>query len=409
MQQGMCFRLVFDVGLHVDPASLLLSEREAQIRHMVLWACILNDKYWSLYLGRPTAIKIADLAPACLSKDFGPLMLTRVSGHAKKLTTIIYESLLRLMDLVGQLCDLEIKRPGKTTDDYFKVAAVELELTKWIRELPPELHWTQGNIETMPASFFLLHSQYHVALILLYSPYIKNKDFRRDQASSAKQGSQSRFLACSREICVENSKRVASIFQQYQKRFNLKQVFVTGLQHVATASTALIVEIMNNRDAQVRKDLLPCLANLQNVMEQMAETYQPAILMSSVIDRILTAFRTNLDGTPTFITPSHGRAGGFDTDVDGFSIQGHRNGTKKRLADADRSTDSSKRPRGGDQDSTTISSPTPDVFPYLSVSWLEDLNAEDTAFLNLVGLDQLKHAELLTDSNGAWSSEFELC
>jgi hypothetical protein len=43
MFAGMAFRLLFDVGLHVDPLELRLTEREVQIRHMVLWACIMND------------------------------------------------------------------------------------------------------------------------------------------------------------------------------------------------------------------------------------------------------------------------------------------------------------------------------------------------------------------------------
>jgi hypothetical protein len=43
MFAGMAFRLLFDVGLHVDPSELRLTEREVQIRHMVLWACIMND------------------------------------------------------------------------------------------------------------------------------------------------------------------------------------------------------------------------------------------------------------------------------------------------------------------------------------------------------------------------------
>jgi hypothetical protein len=45
MFAGMAFRLLFDVGLHVDPSELRLTEREVQIRHMVLWACVMNDVY----------------------------------------------------------------------------------------------------------------------------------------------------------------------------------------------------------------------------------------------------------------------------------------------------------------------------------------------------------------------------
>jgi hypothetical protein len=43
MFAGMAFRLMFDVGLHVDPMELGLTERETQIRHMVLWTYIMND------------------------------------------------------------------------------------------------------------------------------------------------------------------------------------------------------------------------------------------------------------------------------------------------------------------------------------------------------------------------------
>jgi hypothetical protein len=43
--------MVFDAGLHVDPSSLKLTERETQIRHMVLWACLITDKLVTWPLG----------------------------------------------------------------------------------------------------------------------------------------------------------------------------------------------------------------------------------------------------------------------------------------------------------------------------------------------------------------------
>lgn len=46
---GIALRMVFDAGLHVDSSSLGLSERESQIRHMVLWACLITDKYVGPY------------------------------------------------------------------------------------------------------------------------------------------------------------------------------------------------------------------------------------------------------------------------------------------------------------------------------------------------------------------------
>jgi hypothetical protein len=43
-ETGLCLRLVYDVGLHVEASALHLSEQECQLRHMVLWACIISDK-----------------------------------------------------------------------------------------------------------------------------------------------------------------------------------------------------------------------------------------------------------------------------------------------------------------------------------------------------------------------------
>ena len=36
--------MVFDAGLQVDPSPLGLPERDMQIRHMVLWACMTTDR-----------------------------------------------------------------------------------------------------------------------------------------------------------------------------------------------------------------------------------------------------------------------------------------------------------------------------------------------------------------------------
>jgi hypothetical protein len=156
MFAGMAFRLLFDVGLHVVPESMRLSEKEGEIRHMVLWACIFYDKYWSLYLGRPSSIKTADIAPSCLSQDFGPLISCGPSGKEKRPATVVYEALLRLMDLVGPLCNFDTKRTANTTEEYFKIAAVDRELNNFYNSLPEELHCTPQNVQAMPWSLSLL-------------------------------------------------------------------------------------------------------------------------------------------------------------------------------------------------------------------------------------------------------------
>lgn len=165
--------MVFDAGLHVDPTSLGLPERETQIRHMVLWACLLTDRYacyyskastrrltsprlWSLYLGRPTTLKTSDISPSCLSFDFSRMILCQPSFPEKKIITRIYEASLQMMELVSQLCDLRGPRPPKSSETYFKLAAIDQQLRDWYTKLPPNLQWGVERQANMPPSYYLL-------------------------------------------------------------------------------------------------------------------------------------------------------------------------------------------------------------------------------------------------------------
>jgi hypothetical protein len=101
-------------------------------------------------------LKKVDMAPSCLSKDFGRLISCRPSAHEKTHETRVYEALLQLMELVGPLCDLGVKRTAKLTDAYFKIAALDRDLNNWYTELPEDLKWNANNVANGPAPLFLL-------------------------------------------------------------------------------------------------------------------------------------------------------------------------------------------------------------------------------------------------------------
>ncbi|KIW04668.1 uncharacterized protein PV09_04407 [Verruconis gallopava] len=383
MLAGMSFRLVFDVGLHVDPEELQLTERELEIRHMVLWACLINDTYYSIYMGRPSYFKTSDIAPSCMSKDFSRLIASRQPRPcAKRWETKVYESLLRLMELVGPLCDLEVKQPWKTTDAYFKIAAVDKELTSWLAGLPDELKWTEENIENGPAPLYLLHSQYHTALILLHRPFVNygqriNGDGPYGADSEPER--MNHFTILSRTVCADNAKKVAAIMSRYRQRFDLAQCFVTGLQHAGTAATALMAELVIQSNAIERKDLLANLECLKLALSEMARSYQPAVLMSSVVEAFIKDFNRPRENGTLF---NHAETNVIDPSLSDM------NGTSKRaLPEGAGPFSPSKRPRqnGPRRDS-------PKGLPYLPSSWLDEVDMDDTEFLNLMGLKELQNS-----------------
>jgi hypothetical protein len=51
LYSGMAYRLCFDVGLYLDRSGSGLSQEDIKIGHMTLWACVVYDRYWALFLG----------------------------------------------------------------------------------------------------------------------------------------------------------------------------------------------------------------------------------------------------------------------------------------------------------------------------------------------------------------------
>jgi hypothetical protein len=197
------------------------------------------------------------------------------------------------------------------------------------------------------------------------------------------------FTALSRSVCASNA-RSAHIFEQYRKVYDLSQIFMTGLQHAGTAATALMAEIMIEDDEDKRADLLSSLSSLEVTIGMMSRAYQPALLMGKVLDHFIRGCteKTNRDDRLHSETPNN-----------------------KRRRQAETPDEANKRPRSSNPFDVTTSGTTsnsPQGLPFLPSSWLEDLSADDAAFLNLVGLNQINHSAamgLLSASSYPWATE----
>ena len=58
---GFGFRMVFDMGLHLDCHTPRANPEEIEIRRRVFWGVFINDKMQSLYLGRPMAMHLQNI------------------------------------------------------------------------------------------------------------------------------------------------------------------------------------------------------------------------------------------------------------------------------------------------------------------------------------------------------------
>ncbi|QDS70192.1 hypothetical protein FKW77_006514 [Venturia effusa] len=306
LYSGMAVRIAFDIGLHLDTRLSGLPEREVEIRRMTLWACVIYDKYWALFLGRPTSMKSSDLEVYHLSKQFERLGTCLPAGPEKALETQIYEALLDLMELAGKIT--ENMDPRSQTDAavdrdaYLRMAALDREFGNWYARLPDALKWTPLNINTAPFSFFTLHQQYHAALILLHRPFAMYEEPSGPDSEDS-HSPDNHFSALSRTVCTKHAIRVARIFWQHRQRFDTKQICVTGLQHAGTAATALVAALAFIKDANDRNNNMQYLECLSASLQDMSQTYQPAERMFLVLQAVLTELRGAPDDNNNFHRP----------------------------------------------------------------------------------------------------------
>ncbi|OHF04688.1 fungal specific transcription factor domain-containing protein [Colletotrichum orchidophilum] len=344
MYAGMANRLAFDIGLHLDCRNSGFDEQEGDIRHMVMRACVIYDKYWSLFLGRPTSIKNQDVGMDLLSRRFLQLTsLMGTPGPSKKenQTVEIYDQLVELMELAGRIVEASDSRQapknspervraviaghGDGEDNaYLQSTNLDRQLQNWYRRLPEHLQWKPANIKHAPFSYFLLHQQYHVSMILLHRPWANydevygesstadgnltpnsssdSKDVSGQCHSNHSPGtgmSQPRpdtgRTASSRSVCSFHAIRVARIFWQHRQRFDGTKIFITGIQHAGTAAIALIAALTHHRCESDRRTYLGYLEILASAMSDMSQVYQPAARMDSLLKAVLGKLRTDND------------------------------------------------------------------------------------------------------------------
>ena len=299
MYSGMAMRLCYDIGLHLDSRQSGMSERDIDIRKMTLWACVIYDRYWSLFLGRPLTIKTADLEIDSLASQFERLGTCKPAGPAKNLNTRIYEALLDIMEIAGKIVENSDHRrhladpsQGQTPDQsaYFRMAALDREIHNWAARLPSDLRYTEENRKNAPFSFYLLHQQYHAVLILLHRPFARYDD-PSSQETEEVSALDSHFSRASRGICTKSAVAMARIFWHHRQKFDGKQIFCIGMQHAGAAATALIAALAYIPDQTDRTNNMSYLEVLHSALQDMCHAYHPAERMANVLNAAMIELR----------------------------------------------------------------------------------------------------------------------
>lgn len=251
---GYALRMVYDLGLHLDPTETTDDPEEIEIRRRVFWGAFVCDKLQSLYLGRPVAINLRDSQVSHEFLDlyeekelFIPPPDTRapspgVTGVGKAMP-IHSVSTFQQLCLLSKIMTTIINRfyvVGATfSNAKSSLEQVDNALQRWKDNISPELDfqpWSASDTvpSQQPPNVMILHSLYHSLTILVHRPFISDGHLR-----SA--GTPIR----SWEKCTVAARCITSITLAYKTAFSLASapyvlgytIYVACTVHVRNAAS----------------------------------------------------------------------------------------------------------------------------------------------------------------------------
>ncbi|KAK0725203.1 fungal-specific transcription factor domain-containing protein [Lasiosphaeris hirsuta] len=342
MYSGMANRLAFDIGLHTNCSTDEMTELERRNRRQAMASCVLLDRQLALLLGRPTSIKNQDMSIDLLSKGSSPLPLDTAlfslsdfnPKPAMTADAVIHQKMMELMELSSRISESQntmTKMDEKIGNGYLQAISLDRQMQIWYRRLPEHLAWKPANVKSAPMSFFVLHQQFHVSMILLHRPWADYSPTPLDGSIGSRYPSPSspnqhtdysqRFsgpqsprkdnkMNLSRTMCTQHAIRVARIFWQHRQRLDGKKLCLMGVQHAGTAALALMAALAHRSRELDHQSNLRYLQVLSSAIYDMSQTYHPAARMYHLLKSMLVDIRKEMvssrsSDTSTILTQLH--------------------------------------------------------------------------------------------------------
>ena len=299
---GYALRMVFDLGLHLDPKEGNHSPEEAEVRRRVFWCAFICDKLQSLYLGRPTAINLRDAHVSCDFLDtFEELELWR--PYTDYTPAPNPESLsfrptpIHSVSTFQQYCLLS-KIMTKIINRYYVVGASSRNvkaglqifddaLQSWKQFLPKDLHFEPEVVSSLtehypPPNVMNLHAIFHSLIILLHRPFISDGHLRRTIIPEA-----------SWKRCTSAAKSITEIALAYRTAYTLQAAPYILSYAVYVACTIHVRNAAAERNRARNKSSM--LASSLRCLDDLCKANPGVTRSNSIIRRLMATYGLSQD------------------------------------------------------------------------------------------------------------------
>ncbi|KAH6952874.1 fungal-specific transcription factor domain-containing protein [Fusarium avenaceum] len=297
---GYAIRMVYDLGLHLDPKKTTENPEEIEIRRRVFWGTFVCDKLQSLYMGRPVAINLRD---SQVSREFLDLYeetepfvpSTLITGSPCPSLTVEDTIPIHSVSTFQQLCLLS-KIMTTIVNCFYVVGAtfsnaqsslakIEQALLQWRETLPSELNFQpwlapSGTVQAQTPNIMVLHNLYHSLIILAHRPFISDGHIRSNTTPGR-----------SWEQCTIAARCITSIASVYRSTYGLN-----GAPYVLayTVYVACTIHVRNAASRHEPGDHMSLLRPSLQCLDELCTANPGVVKPANSIRRLIEANKLNL-------------------------------------------------------------------------------------------------------------------
>lgn len=274
---GYALRMVYDLGLHIDPRETTDAPEEREIRRRVFWGAFICDKLQSLYLGRPVAINLRDchvsldffdtfeekeLYLSYIDPEYPPAAKASMHYPAPIYSVSTFQQFCLLSNIMARIIDQFYVVGAIFSNAPASLELIDTALKSWKQNVPKELDFQilklQNNLtQYPPPNIMNLHCIYHSLIILLHRPFISDGHLRSADRSTG-----------SWESCTGAAQSITNIAVAYETAYGLDcapyilsyTIYVACTIHVRNAAAADVSQ--GRKSLSLLSTSLQCLNKL---------------------------------------------------------------------------------------------------------------------------------------------------
>ncbi|KAF7179601.1 hypothetical protein CNMCM7691_008649 [Aspergillus felis] len=300
---GTAFRMIIDLGMHVD-ATLLpnmrrLSGEDLEIRRRVFWGAFVVDKIQSLYQGRPASLQHFDTKVQLSFLDhfeelepWQPFAYSDVQSYpgSPAYSVSTFTQLCKLSLVLNEILNKVYSERSSNRSPQDLIAnlnALDLQLKDWHAALPDHLRFDNETTGAVPPPHVLsLLALYNVLVILLHRPFVSEGHLHTADPSVA---------LSSFTTCTAAASSILHLLQAYDHTFSIRRAPYL-ISYATYVAATIFVRVAAQREGASRahSSLRTCL----DIFQKNEETNWAVRRAHNVILHLMERMGVHLDTHP---------------------------------------------------------------------------------------------------------------